>query len=98
MATSGYKIAGIYIKNTIHVFEPLSCFSRVLTKSEMRQSSRTREIYASSYSIKNFGFHLIGIEFTVSTDHYSLKWLMSSFKSNDLTQRLFNIFFVQNHF
>ena len=89
---SGTKISGIlYQKTEKGLFQPLSYFSRMLTIAERRTGSRTREIYALSDSIKAFEFHLIGVTFSVITDHYSLRWLLTSYKSNDLSPRLLNI-------
>ena len=88
----GTKISGIlYQKTENDIFEPLSYFSRMLTVAERRTGSRTREIYALSDSIKAFEFWLYGVTFTVITDHYSLRWLLTSYKSNDLSARLLNI-------
>ena len=96
---SGVKISGIlYQKTEVGIMQPLSYYSRMLTQAERRTGSRTRELYALSDSIKHFEFFLIGITFTVMMDHFSLKWLMTSYKSNNLTPRLLNILAYLNRF
>ena len=89
---SGYKISAIlYQKTDDNILQPLSYFSRMLTSAEQRTGSRVREIYAIADGIKHFEFFLIGQFFHVYTDHYSLKWLMTSHKSQNLNIRLMNI-------
>ena len=62
-----------------------------MTNAEKRTGSRTREIYALADSCKAFEFYLIGTPFVAITDHLSVKWLLSSYKSNNLSARLLNI-------
>ena len=51
--------------------------SRTLTKTERKYCVTRKELLALVYFVKYFRHYLYGCEFTVRTDHGSLRWLMN---------------------
>lgn len=64
---------------------PVAFMSKKLNKAQRNYSVTEQECLAAVLSIKKFRPYIEGHEFTVVTDHASLKWLMSQ---NDLSSRL----------
>ena len=51
--------------------------SRTLSKSERKYCIRRKEMLALVYFVKYFRHYVYGKQFTVRTDHGSLRWLMN---------------------
>ncbi|KAH8342261.1 hypothetical protein KR074_002587, partial [Drosophila pseudoananassae] len=64
---------------------PIAFVSKKLNKAQRNYTVTEQECLAALVSIKKFRAYVEGLEFTVITDHASLKWLMSQ---NDLNTRL----------
>lgn len=64
---------------------PIAFMSKKLNQAQRNYSVTEQECLAAMLSIKKFRAYVEGHEFTVITDHASLKWLMSQ---TDLTSRL----------
>lgn len=64
---------------------PIAFMSRKLNQAQRNYSVTEQECLAAMLSIKKFRAYVEGHEFTVITDHASLKWLMSQ---TDLSTRL----------
>jgi hypothetical protein len=64
---------------------PIAYFSRKLNKCQKNYSVTELECLAAILSIEKFREYVEGLEFTVITDHASLKWLMNQ---SDLHGRL----------
>ena len=75
--SSGYGIGAtlVQIQNGNPVV--ISFLSRSMTDVEKRYTTSEQECLAVVYSIKKFRPYIYGTEFTVYTDHNSLKWLFS---------------------
>ena len=60
----------------------ISYASRTLTKHEKNYSASELECLALKWAVKHFRQYLLGTKFTVYTDHYALKWLMTCKDNN----------------
>jgi hypothetical protein len=56
---------------------PIAYASRTLTKSERQNCVTRKELLAVVYFSKYFKHYLYGKQFTVRTDHSSLRWLLN---------------------
>lgn len=56
----------------------VACVSRSLNKHERNYSSYEGEMLAACWAIKTFRPYLMGVPFTLITDHQPLKWLMEN--------------------
>ena len=54
----------------------ISYFSKCLLRAERQYCTTRKELLAVVKAAKHFHFYLIGQDFTIRTDHGSLKWLM----------------------
>jgi hypothetical protein len=65
--------------------KPIAYFSKKLNKAQQNYSITKLECLAAILSVEKFREYVVGLEFTVITDHASLKWLMGQ---TDLNGRL----------
>jgi hypothetical protein len=54
---------------------PVGFYSRKLTPAEGRYGTYDRELVGLRDGCLHFRYHLLGVPFTVRTDHGSLRWL-----------------------
>ena len=54
----------------------ISYFSKCLSRAERQYCTTRKELLAVVTAVKHFHHYLIGQDFTIRTDHGSLKWLM----------------------
>lgn len=64
---------------------PVAFISKKLNKAQRNYTVTEQECFAAIVALKNFRAYVEGHEFTIITDHASLKWLMSN---HDLKSRL----------
>jgi len=64
---------------------PIAFISKKLNKAQQNYSVTEQECLAAIVCLKNFRAYVEGHDFTIITDHASLKWLMSQ---TDLSSRL----------
>ncbi len=66
-----------YSKRTVTVtYDPL-VYSRKLTPAEGRYGTYDRELVGLRDGCLHFRYQLLGVPFTVRTDHNSLRWFLS---------------------
>jgi hypothetical protein len=65
--------------------KPVAFVSKRLSAAETNYSIRDKELLAVTHALRQFRVYLLGAPFTVSTDHESLKYLLSQ---KELTGRL----------
>ena len=78
--------------------EPLGFQSRAFSGSERKASARHRELYAIIYALQHFQFELLGNQFSIITDHYSLKYLCYEKTKGCLSMRLNNAYSYLSQF
>ncbi|KAH8406928.1 hypothetical protein KR222_007158, partial [Zaprionus bogoriensis] len=64
---------------------PIAFISKKLNRAQRNYTVTEQECLAAIVALKNFRAYVEGHEFTIITDHASLKWLMSN---HDLSSRL----------
>lgn len=67
----------------------IACTSRSLTKTERKYPQTQREAKAIAWSIPKFDFYLIGIRFTLITDHEPMKFIFGR-NARNLNKRALN--------
>lgn len=83
---SNTGIGSVLVQKTAEGEEfPIAFMSKKLNQAQRNYSVTEQECLAAMLSIKKFRAYVEGHEFTVITDHASLKWLMSQ---TDLNSRL----------
>lgn len=70
---SDFRLGAVVSQKTDRKERLIACASSTLNKSE-KSYSFTKQCLAVVWAIKYFQSYLMGWEFTVFTDHYSLKW------------------------
>ena len=55
-----------------------ACISRSLNVAESRYEASKGEMLAAVWAIKQFRCYLLGVPFTLVTDHAALKWLLTN--------------------
>ena len=68
-------------------FHPIHYISRLLSDTEKRYSTTDQEALCIAYSIDKFKRYLVGIPFTIFTDHKALTWIKSKTKLPDRLHR-----------
>jgi hypothetical protein len=66
---------------------PVGFYSRKLTPAEERYSTYDRELVGLRDSCLHFRYQLLGVPFTVRTDHSSLRWILSQPDLTAIRQR-----------
>jgi hypothetical protein len=66
---------------------PVGFYSRKLTPAEERYSTYDRELVVLRDSCLHFRYQLLGVPFTVRTDHSSLRWILSQPDLTAIRQR-----------
>jgi hypothetical protein len=69
------------------VVRPVGFYSRKLTPAEERYSTHDRELVGLRDSCLHFRYQLLGVPFTVRTDHSSLRWILSQPDLTAIRQR-----------
>ena len=77
-------VVGHRIENEFH---PIHYISRLLSDTEKRYSTTDQEALCIAYSIDKFKRYLVGIHFTIFTDHKALTWIKSKTKLPDRLHR-----------
>jgi hypothetical protein len=70
---------------------PVGFYSRKLTPAEERYSTYDRELVGLRDNCLHFRYQLLGVPFTVRTDHSSLRWFLSQPDLTDIRQRWLDI-------
>ena len=55
-----------------------ACISRSLNAAESRYEASKGEMLAAVWAMKQFRCYLMGVPFTLVTDHAALKWLLTN--------------------
>ena len=79
---SGNSIGAILSQNIEGKERVIAYASRTLTKCEQKYCVTRKELLALVYFVRYFKHHLYGRQFTLRTDHGSLRWLLS-FKNSE---------------
>lgn len=74
---SGYGIGAVLTQPHPDGDRVISYLSRSLSRQERQYSTTERECLAVIYAVEKLRPYLEGVSFTVITDHYSLKWLLT---------------------
>ena len=88
---SGYAIGGVLEQETAAdghtAWHPIGFYSRRLTSQESSKSAYDRELIGLRDTCLAFRHLLLGVPFTVYTDHQSLRWLFSQQELTGIHQR-----------
>ena len=74
---SDLAIGSVLSQNIDYKERVLAYASRTISKAERKYCVTRKELLALVYFVKYFRHYLYGREFTVRTDHGSLRWLMN---------------------
>jgi hypothetical protein len=74
---SNYAIGAVLSQIQDGVERPIAFASRSLSKSEKKYCITRKELLAAVHFVKYFKQYLYGRQFTLWTDHSSLRWLMN---------------------
>ena len=66
---------------------PVGFYSRKLTHAEERYSTYDKELVGLRDTCLHFRYQLLGVPFTVRTDHSSLRWILSQPDLTAIRQR-----------
>ena len=66
---------------------PVGFYSRKLTQAEGRYGTYDRELVGLRDGCLHFRYQLLGVSFTVRTDHSSLRWILSQPELTDIRQQ-----------
>lgn len=72
---SDYGVGAILYQDCDGLEHPIAYASKALTKTQKNYSVTEKELWAVIFGIEKFRGYVMGTEFTVVTDHASLKWL-----------------------
>ena len=78
------SVIGHRIENAFH---PIQFISRLLSDVEKRYSTTDQEALCIVYSVDKFKRYLVGVPFTIFTDHKALTWIKSKSKLPDRLHR-----------
>ena len=73
---SNFSIGALLSQVQDGIERPIEFASRSLTKSEKKYCVTRKELLAAVHFVKYFRHYLYGRQFTLRTDHSSLRWLM----------------------
>ena len=74
---SNFSIGAVLSQVQDGIERPIAFASRSLTKSEKKYCVTRKELLAAVHFVKYFRHYLYGRQFTLRTDHSSLRWLMN---------------------
>ena len=74
---SGVAVGGVLLQQHAEVWHPVAYYSRKLSPTEQRYTTRERECLAVKQCLVEWRHYLMGAPFTVLSDHESLKWLQT---------------------
>ena len=77
-----------YTEDGVTTEHPINYASRSLNKAERNYSTTDRECLALLWSIALFRPYLVGVHFTVYTDHSALQWLLDHKDSSSRLMRM----------
>lgn len=72
---SDYGVGAILYQECDGIEHPIAYASKALNKAQRNYSVTEKELYSMITAIEKFRGYVMGTEFTVETDHASLKWL-----------------------
>ena len=72
---SGVAVGGVLLQQHEELWHPVAYYSRKLSPTEQRYTTRERECLAVKQCLVEWRHYLLGAPFTVLSDHESLKWL-----------------------
>jgi hypothetical protein len=84
---SGQSIGAVLQQIKDGSSHPIGYYSRRLTPAEMKYAVYDRELVGLRDACLHFRYQLLGIRFTVRTDHSSLRWILSQDDLTDIRQR-----------
>jgi len=82
---SSRGVGGVLFQKIAESEHPIAYFSKKLNGTQRKYSVTELECYAAVLCVKHFRHYVEGFEFTIITDHASLRWLMNM---SDLSGRL----------
>jgi len=74
---SNVAVGGVLLQEHDTVWHPVAYYSRKLSPTEQRYTTRERECLAVKQCLVEWRHYLLGAPFTVLSDHESLKWLQT---------------------
>ena len=84
---SGIGVGATLLHRVDNVEHVVSYASRLLTDCESRYSTTDKEALAVVWALEKFKHFLMGVEFTIYTDHKALCWLATKDRLPDRLQR-----------
>ena len=77
---SAVAVGGVLLKQHEDMWHPVAYYSRKLSPTEQRYTTRERECLAVKQCLVEWRHYLLGAPFTVLSDHESLKWLKTLYR------------------
>ena len=74
---SGVAVGGVLLQQHAEIWHPVAYYSRKLSPTEQRYTTRERECLAVKQCLVEWRHYLLGAPFKVLSDHESLKWLQT---------------------
>lgn len=75
--SSGFAVGGVLEQLEDELWRPVAYYSRKLTPTEQRYTTRERECLAIKQCLMEWRHYLLGAPFHIRSDHESLQWLLS---------------------
>ena len=84
-SSSRFAIGAVLMQDDGHGPRPIAYFSRKMTRTEQRYITREHELLAIKDALQHWKHYLLGVPFTIKSDHESLRYL---FTQKELSGRL----------
>lgn len=86
--SSGYGLGAVLLQQTDGVWRPVAYASRSLSETEKRYAQVEKEALACAWALDKFQDYLIGIQFSVESDHKPLLALLGTKALSELPPRI----------
>lgn len=84
-SSSHTAIGGVLMQDDGHGARPIAYYSRKMTTAEIKYTTREQELLAIKDCLKQWKHYLLGLKFTIYSDHESLRYIRTQ---NDLEGKL----------